>query len=366
MIVNSNIRSNLMNKTIYIVDIEPLDNRYTKQWHYHIPRHMRKVLPDAKIVQITGDTKNYSKTTSGNFFDFSKTCDYKASQARKISQLFIDNIVQPNDVFFFTDAWNQSIHTVKYLSELNKIPVKTCGIWHAGYYDKTDILGLTIKNDNWARHMELSMFYAYDLNFFATGHHVDTFKSVYDIDKSRAILTGYPLDYISDLIDVDVKHKENIIVFPHRLNSDKAHHVFDWIAHKINVAYPDKYMFIKTQEHNLCKEEYYKLLSKAKVVFSSSKHENLGISMYEGVLHGCVPIVPDKLSYVEMYPSCYRYTLHDDMYDNEHTWVSVAEKILTVCNKYDLNTYKECINLGKHLTERYFTGVNMYHYIDRL
>lgn len=366
MIVNKTNRSEQMTqRTIYIIDIEPLDNRYTKQWHYHIPRHMRKILPDRNIVQISGDTSNYKSATSGNFFDFSKTCDYKASQARKISQLFIDGKVNKNDIFFFTDAWNQTIHTLRYLSELNKIPVKACGIWHAGWYDKTDILGKTITNTDWVKPLELSMYNAYDINFFATGHHVDTFKSEHIVDKGRAILVGYPLDYITDLIEPNYNDKQDIVVFPHRLNDDKAPHVFDYIREKVNHYFPE-ILFVKTQEHKLSKDEYYKLLNKAKVVFSCSKHENLGISMYEGVSSGCVPIVPDKLSYKEMYPSSFRYTINDDMYDKEHTWVNASELIIDRVKKYDINTYKEALNLGKHLHERYFSGVNMYHYIDRL
>lgn len=352
-------------RTIYIVDIEPLDNRYTKQWHYHIPRHITKVLPHLNVVQISGDNKNYKTTTPGKFFDFSKTCDYKASQARKISQLFIDNKINENDIFFFTDAWNQTIHTVKYLSELNQIPVKTCGIWHAGWYDKTDILGKTIQNTDWVKNLELSMFYAYDLNFFATGSHVDIFKKEHTIDRGRAILCGYPLDYLDRLIVPSYKEKQNIVVFPHRLNDDKAPYVFDYIRDIVSEIDKD-ILFVKSQEHMLSKDEYYKLLNKSKVVFSCSKHENLGIGIYESISSGCVPVVPDKLSYVEMYPMQYRYKMTDDYYNNKSYWIDVAKHIVNIVKNYDLVRYNEILNLAKHTKERYFSGVNMYHYINRL
>lgn len=352
-------------KTIYVIDIEPLDNRYTKQWHYFIPRQLKKICTNKNIVQISGDTSNYKSASTGKFFDFSKTCDYKASQARKISQLFIDNKVKPFDIFFFTDAWNQSVHTLKYLSELNQIPVKIVGIWHAGWYDSTDILGQTITNTNWVKPLELSMYNAYDINFFATGHHVDIFKSMHDVDKSRAILTGYPLDYLDELINVDYKEKQDIVVFPHRLNDDKAPYVFDWIQKKIQHHFPE-ILFVKTQEHKLDKTEYYNLLNKAKVVFSCSKHENLGIGVYEAVKSGCVPVVPDKLSYVEMYPRSCRYTIHDDMYTDESKWVNAAELILNIVKTYDKNRFNEALNIAKHVKQRYFSGDNMFHIINRL
>ena len=353
------------NRTIYIVDIEPLDNRYTKQWHYHIPRHMRKVLPDFNIQQISGDTKNYKNSTVGSFFDFNKTCDYKASQARQISQLFIDNKVRDNDIFFFTDAWNQSIHTLRYISELTNINVKACGIWHAGWYDKTDILGKTIKNTNWVKPLELSMYNAYDLNFFATGHHVDIFKKEHTVDKGSALLCGYPLDYIKDLIVPDYSMKENIVVFPHRLNDDKAPYVFDYIAKLVNSIDSD-ILFVKTQCHDLDKTEYYKLLNKAKVVFSANKHENLGIGTFEAIASGAYPVLPNKLSYAEMYPRSVRYDIDDSYYTDLDKFDNIALHILDIVKTYDKNHYNEALNMAKHVYERYFTGTNMYHYISRL
>lgn len=353
-------------RNLYIIDIEPLENRYTKQWHYFIPRRLKKLLPNFNVVQISGDTSDYKSTTSGKFFDFNKTCDYKASQARKISKLFIDNKVQPNDIFFFTDAWNQTIHTLRYLTELNGIPVKTVGIWHAGWYDKTDILGQTIKNTNWVKNHELSMYNAYDVNFFGTSHHLDTFMHEHVVaDRKKALTVGYPLNYLDDLVVPTYEGKQDIVVFPHRLNDDKAPHVFDWIAKKVQSHFPD-ILFVKTQEHNLDKEEYYKLLNKAKVVFSCSKHENLGIGTYEAVASGCVPLVPDKLSYKEMYPISCRYTLHDKMYLDEGLWVDCAERILNIVKTYDVNRYRETLNIAKHIRERYFIGDNMFYIISRL
>jgi hypothetical protein len=327
---------------------------------------MKKLFKTHEIVPITGDTSNYKYTTNGAFFDFSKTCDYKASQARKISQLFIDKKVKVGDVFFFTDAWNQTIHTLRYLSELNDIDVKAVGIWHAGWYDKTDILGMKIKNHDWVKNHELSMYNAYDINFFATNHHLDIFMAEHNVDRKKSMLVGYPLDYLEDIIKPDYNDKEDIVVFPHRLNDDKAPHVFDWIRDKIHGYYPD-ILFIKTQEHDLDKDEYYKLLSKAKVVFSCSKHENLGIGTYEAVRLGCVPVVPDKLSYKEMYPISNRYHINDDLwYEKENVWVDVAERILHIVKTYDKNRYNESLNIAKHIRERYFSGEYMYHIISRL
>ena len=350
-------------RTIYIIDIEPLDNRYTKQWQTHIPEMIKQTLPQLNVLQISGDNTGYDKPSVGSFFDFSATMTYKNSQAHAISKLFSDNKIKPNDIFLFTDAWNPTVHTVRYISELNNIPVKVYGIWHAGWYDKTDILGYTIKNTNWVKNLELSMFNAYDINFFGTGHHVDTFKAQHQIDKGRAMIVGYPLDYLKD-ISSDYNKKLDMIVFPHRLNDDKAPYVFDHISNilsKLN----SNIICVKTQEHNLSKDLYYELIGKAKIVFSANKHENLGISTYECMRSGCVPVVPDKLSYTDIYPIQYRYTLTDNMYTDLDSWYNIAVKMLGIIENYDIHTYNTVLQDANRIHDNFFSCKQMLHIIGR-
>ena len=59
---------------------------------------------------------------------------------------------------------------------------------------------------------------------------------------------------------------------------------------------------------------------RSKVVFSANTQETLGIGCYEGTLVGALPMVPDRLSYSEMY-------LNDFKYPSEWTesWESYLE-----------------------------------------
>jgi hypothetical protein len=49
------------------------------------------------------------------------------------------------------------------------------------------------------------------------------------------------------------------------------------------------------------------LLNRSKISVSFALHENWGIGMQESVLAGCIPIVPNRLAYTEMYPKCFQY-----------------------------------------------------------
>jgi glycosyltransferase involved in cell wall biosynthesis len=54
-------------------------------------------------------------------------------------------------------------------------------------------------------------------------------------------------------------------------------------------------------------EEYGMLLKKGDIVVSTAIHEFFGISVLEAVRAGCTPLLPEKLSYPELYPEEYLY-----------------------------------------------------------
>nr|WP_319395330.1 DUF3524 domain-containing protein [uncultured Desulfobacter sp.] len=49
-------------------------------------------------------------------------------------------------------------------------------------------------------------------------------------------------------------------------------------------------------------EDYRKWLAKGRVVISTAIQENFGISVMEAVAHGCMPLLPNRLSYPELIP----------------------------------------------------------------
>ncbi len=52
---------------------------------------------------------------------------------------------------------------------------------------------------------------------------------------------------------------------------------------------------------------YLQLLESADVVLSTALHEFQGLAVMEAVARGCAPLVPDRLSYPEFFPTSYRY-----------------------------------------------------------
>ena len=290
---------------IFIIPIEPIDSRYTKQWHNNIPKLL---INGAKgrgvsvgIISVDGEFSEHH-ATAGAILDFAVTNAWKASQVSKIAELFNNGTVKPGDRFLVTDAWNFVVTAIRYMSDLLDIPVEIHSIWHAGHYDPSDMLGMRMAPD-WSSHAELSWFHASDFNYFGTEYHRNMFLTNLNIPEeyhSKAIRSGQPHEYIiPELLPYNEIAKMRQIIWPHRYNSDKQPD----IAEALSIDFHT----IITQKQHLNKMGYYNILGVSRVMFSCSLHENLGVSIMEGVMAGVIPVLPDRCSYSEMYAPEFLY-----------------------------------------------------------
>jgi hypothetical protein len=208
------------------------------------------------------------------------------------------------------------------MSELLGIPVVTHGLWHAGSYDPQDFLGRLVGNKPWVRHAEKSFFHAFDHNYFATDFHITMFyanllndypaenpwfgenlEEILNGDDPRFVRTGWPMEYMDNIL-TPYKNmpKRDLILFPHRIAPEKQVEIFRDLKHWL-----PQYEFVVCQDQQLTKNEYHNLLGEAKLVFSANLQETLGISCYEGAIVDAIPMVPDRLSYSEMYFDTFKY-----------------------------------------------------------
>lgn len=322
---------------LFIVPIEPIDSRYTKQWYENIPlliaNRAQAMGVDVDITTIDGDDIP-ENTTSGAFLNFGATNFYKATQAAAISRLFMDGTVKAGDKFLITDAWNFVITPIKYMSELLDIPVEIHSIWHAGAYDPSDILGMKMSKP-WPWHSEISWFLSSDYNYFATHFHKDMFLRNLNIPAefhSKAVVSGQPHDpIIGKLEKYQNTQKFDKVMWPHRYNEDKQPEIAEDLTSEFDI--------VITQKMNLSKDEYYKTMGQAKVIFSCSLHENLGISIMEATLAGAIPVVPDRCSYSEMYLPEFKYpsewTQHYGAYlENKHKLIEFIDDKIKNYDKF--------------------------------
>lgn len=303
---------------IFIMALEPLDTRYTGQWFNGIPKLLKEQAgnrnKELTVYNIAGEQTS-TKTTEGAFLNFTATNIWKNTQVNALANYFADGTVRPGDKILFTDAWHSGILQAKYMSELTDIPVEIHSLWHAGSYDPQDFLGRKIKDKRWTYSAERSFFFATDFNYFATEFHRELFLDVLfnpsvvtdglfvKPELSRTVISGQPHnELVEKLQPFRGLKKRDLVLFPHRVAPEKQPDIFRDLAKQM----PDV-EFVVCQEQNLTKDEYHRLLGEAKVVFSANLQETLGISAMEGILVDTIPMLPDRLSYSEMYSDEFLY-----------------------------------------------------------
>lgn len=302
-------------KNLYIFTLEPIEKRYTKQWYKHWKKDFLKFYD--KVTYIDGVIGS-DKIEKGKFLDINKTNIWKAQQVEKVATLFNQEKIKEGDTFIFEDGWHFGITALKYMTQLNNIKTKIYAYWHAGTWDKEDFISQAGLG-KWAPLNEGGWLLACDGHFVATKFHkdliVDYFtendKSLWRELNSKIHVVGFPMDWDA-VINKDFKNKgisnyKDLVVFPHRVDPEKCPEVFDNLSKQL-----PKYEFIKTMEVTKNKKEYYKILSEAKIIFSANKQETFGIGTVEAMMLGCIPVVPDKLAYRELYHRIFRYA---DIYE---------------------------------------------------
>lgn len=341
---------------VFLVDLEAVETRYTGQWKTHVPKILTEAGHVVTVIQGPSDIPN--ATTPGAFLNFGGTNIYKARQVEEIARLFTSGKVVDGDHFLFTDAWHPGIINLKYMAELLGIQIKIHALWHAGSYDPQDFLGRLIGDALWVRHAEKSFFSAIDYNYFATEFHIDMFeKNLLGLDTgyshvkpNHVIRTGWPMEYMKDLLEPYTNlPKRDLILFPHRIAPEKQVEVFRDLAKTL-----PEYEWVVCQDQTLTKDQYHTLLGEAKIVFSANLQETLGISCYEGALVNAIPMVPDRLSYCEMYADIWKYP--DEWTESWDSYLQYKDQLVARIRDYmtDYDEYKKYIKQQAWSLNKFF------------
>lgn len=94
---------------------------------------------------------------------------------------------------------------------------------------------------------------------------------------------------------------------------------------------PEVFQTIKKQFHKQIisfgyqseRIDYLNILSQSDLVLSTAVHEFQGLAVLEAVAYGCIPIVPDRLCYSELFEDDFRY---QSCMDNHH------KEIMSMCD----------------------------------
>ena len=348
---------------IYLVDLEYVETRYTAQWKTEFPQQIADETGQ-DITVIEGPEEIAACTTPGAFLNFAGTNIYKAEQVKLLAEYFNNNQIKNGDHFVFADTWHPGIINLKYMLDLFQIDATIHALWHAGSYDPQDFLGRKIGNKPWVRHTELAFFDAIDKNYFASNFHIEMFASTFfnpsdeEYINSKIVRTGWPMEYLGNYIQAGRIEKDNIILFPHRDAPEKQLSIFKDLEKEL-----PQYKWINCNEYNLTKVEYNQLLEQSKMVFSANLQETLGISCYEILMAGGMPLVPNRLSYVEMYEDIFKYPTQftKDWKGYQDNKSILLGKIETMMENFNSPEIQGAIKSNRDtLKTQYFSATNIY------
>ena len=105
---------------------------------------------------------------------------------------------------------------------------------------------------------------------------------------------------------------------------------------------------------------HHKLLASAKIVFSANLQETLGISAYEGAIVDTFPLVPDRLSYTEMYPDEFKYP--SEWTDTWENYIKNKDKLIDrirLIMKQNTSAELQLEKLTNSLTDNFFSANKM-------
>lgn len=303
---------------LYQVPIEPYENRYSGQWNRWFPacleRHSipyRTIEPRAALTRL--DDRQVLVPI--------ETQLVKARQLKQIVSLLREGEIADHDALLFHTLWFEGLEALQYIRDVAGIKFSIVGVLHAGSYDPNDFrvrLGMA----RWAQHIERGWLEFVDRIFVGSDYHKHLITTSLPIDGDKVIVTRLPIESREYAGGPAPSERENAILFPHRAVPEKNPELVERLREKL-----PQFPVVRTRDVTSSRSEYLAWLRRTKVAVSGSWQETFGYAMLEAALCGCVPLVPNRLCYREMYPRKYRYDSESELIDMIKHYMEHAEDV---------------------------------------
>lgn len=287
---------------------------------------------------------------------------FKSTQLRNLLDLVGRNKIRDGDVVVFANAWNYIAIPLSLFRDEFQMKFHMIGMWGDSLYNQESPMWHRyhgIRKD-WARQVELSLFNAFDVNCFWCERHLTMFKQKFlsrkdNMGSSR--VTGYPFGYLAKESKVSDK-KLLTLVFPYNLRIDAHAALIQGLKTDLK-----EYEVVLAQEQTNNRLAYNDLLDEAKLMCSFNKTEINPVLLYEAMLRGALPLVPDTETYAEMFDRRFLYPSELAIAKNNkvmylHRSRHQMEQIITdAMNRYDEllpASLENAEELGKYYSNKPF------------
>jgi glycosyltransferase involved in cell wall biosynthesis len=322
--------------TLFILCLEPLEERYTGQWYTWLFESLGKGFDSVRNILGRPLT---DKVKVGAFLDLNSTAHYKATQLAEVAKRFYEGEIKDGDAFWVSDIEFWGIESIRYLARLQGINVKMFGFLHAASYTHEDFMA---PMEDIGQYVEPAWIASFDRVYVGSEYHrqrvirarlTDNYGNGMNL-ADRIVVTGNPWRSIACLQDAsrsstDIAPSRGIdLCFPHRPDHEKRPGVFlraaleleQKLGRKLNIAFTtgrEEYRSTNDPEFTrevirlaqqrdvtiykgLKRGAFYNVLGHSKVVVSTAIEENFGYAMVEAMTMGALPLMPNAYSYPEL------------------------------------------------------------------
>lgn len=305
---------------LWYLPIEPLEERYSKQWYEWFPEEFER----QGIIYQTIDGETLCDTVEvGTFLDINSTMHYKASQIRKISALFHQNQIQDGDVFFLSDTEMFGMEgTIRYLADLNGLAnIRIYGFAHAGSYTREDFVEPCAR---YAKSYEHAWSDIFDQIFVGSEYHKNRLKNLRGVAVDKITVTGNPYDVEQVRNSISPQVKINRVIHTNRPDPEKRPNLTLDLFEKLKQNHSGWEFMVTTgrrqwgtgalreralrlQEQGvitvcegISKFAYLTLLAQSKVMTGNTVEEMFGYCLLESLIFDTIPIVKNAFSHPEL------------------------------------------------------------------
>lgn len=280
-----------------------------------------------------------------------------------IKQYIQTKYITSEDIIIFPNAWGSAPVYVKHWCENYKINPETLGFWSRGCYINQDEEFRPLGDRNWRKVHERASFRCLDKSFFISEFHKEQFRiyvSKY-VFPERLNIIPFPLDYL----DIEVLkyknqfYKQNMLIFPW----SKYTTLHEQIMYDFIRVYPDMQIIFAQQHSTLTRSQILTQMSKAKVAFLPYNSPNIGNEIYECLLLGTIPLVPDIEGLKDMVPDEFRYPVEwtENIFNYSKYAPDLVSKIKDLVYNYDANYKKIVQDQAAYNFEHFYDSK---HFID--
>lgn len=290
-------------RTLWVFEAEKHEHRFTSDWRKYLPEQLSAFIDleftknwTMKIVRTAG-AKSQDQLARSQLHP-----GHTAAQARQIARFqthLRNRSVRAGDRLLFLDAWHAGIAACQKLS------------WDYGINVTIDVMWQSDSLHFWGegrssvlKPSERKAYLTHVLNH-AERSYFPTLAQWRDVSNrlkvshmaDRAHIVGWPMEYISKVVgDTLEDAKKDLVLFP--LNSED--HYRARIAEVLQPVLPN-YKLVAPSTDSISRRAYLSLVRRAAAVVATGREDCLGAGIYEGVVAGATPIVPNLHSYNEIY-----------------------------------------------------------------